>query len=58
MITSGLFLIVFIVLILMALVGLGFAIAGILFVYSGRSVSYDRAAKKMAKAGNNAGDVE
>jgi membrane glycosyltransferase len=58
MITSGLFLIVFIVLLCMVGVGLIAALCGILFVYTGRSMSYDRSAKKMAKAGNNATDAE
>ena len=41
-----------IVAIILMMVGLTFSIVSILFMYTGRSVTYDRAAKKMAKAAN------
>lgn len=53
MITSGLFLVVFLIVVLMAMVGMIAAIAAIALSYTGRSITYDRSAKKMAKAGND-----
>lgn len=53
MITSGLVLIVFLIVVAMAMIGMIAAICGILFGFTGRSETYDRAAKKMAKAGND-----
>ena len=52
MITTGIILMFAIVAIILMMVGLTFSIVSILFMYTGRSVTYDRAAKKMAKAAN------
>ncbi len=52
MITSGIILMIAIVALVLMMVGLMFAVISILFMYTGRSATYDRAAKKMAKAAN------
>lgn len=50
MITSAIILIIAIIAIVLMMVSLVFAVTSILLMYTGRSATYDRAGKKMAKA--------